>query len=383
MSDNPDRPWGVFGMVRSTAGKDQVTELKQESTPERSFQGSKTRWLWLLLLPLALTLAAVGMISSARRQQTTSAGENRAMAPKAVSALGLVEPKGGVAVLSAPYYSNGPSIVQELRVHEGDWVRAGQVLAVLDSKPLVEGMVRQTQARVAAARSRVAQIKAAPKSADVAALEQQRASLQASLQNARTEDERYRELRESGLVSAEAAEGKRLAVTTIEHAIGEINNRIRSLSEVRQSDIDVAEADLAAVRADEELVRRELAATVVRAPFAGRVLAVRARPGEEVGTRGLLELAQTSEMHVVAEVYEGDIGRVRVGQLAEISGEALARPVVGRVEAMGSSVASSEVLPSDPSAFADQRVIKVDVRTDDGRPLEKLIRARVAVVFRP
>jgi HlyD family secretion protein len=323
------------------------------------------------------------MISNAWRQQTPSARANPATGTAAVSALGLVEPKGGVVILSAPYYSNGPSIVQELRVHEDEWVQAGQVLAVLDSKPVVEGMERQAQARVRTAMSRVAQIQAAPKSADVAALEQQRANLQASLQNARTEDERYRELRESGLVSAEAVEERHLAVTTTEHNIEEIANRIRSLSEVRQSDIDVAEADLAAARADEELVRRELAATVVRAPFSGRVVAVRAHPGEEVGTRGLLELAQTSEMQVVAEVYESDIARVRLGQRAEISGEALDQPTAGHVEAIGSSVASSEVLPSDPTAFADQRVVKVHVRADDGRPLEKLIHARVTVVFRP
>lgn len=323
------------------------------------------------------------MISSARRQQTTSAGVDPVIAPAAVSALGLVEPKGGVVVLRAPYYSSSPSLVLELKVREGDWVRGGQVLAVLDSRPLVEAVLRQAQARVQAAMSRVAQIKAAPKSADVAALEQQRANLQASLQNARTEDKRYQELRQSGLVSAEAAEEKCLAVTTIEHNIGEITNRIRSLSEVRQSDIDVAEADFAAARTDEELARRELVATEVRAPFAGRILAVRAHPGEEVGMHGLLELAHTSEMYVIAEVYESDIRRVRVGQLAEISGEALTQPLAGHVERISPSVGSSEVLPSDPSAFADQRVIKVHVRADDSRPLENLIHARVTVVFRP
>jgi len=360
-----------------------MPESRQESTTASPVGTSKARWVWLLLLPLATALATVGLISSARRQQTTSASTNPVIGPAAVSALGLVEPKGGVVVLSAPYYSNGPSIVQELRAHEGDWVEEGQVLAALDSRPLVEAMVRQAQLRVQAASRRLAQIKAAPKSADVAALEQQRASALASLESAKTEDKRYQELREAGLVSAEAAEAKRLAVTTLERTIDEITARIRSLSEVRQSDIDVAEADLASVRADEELARRELAVTVVRAPVAGRVLAIRARPGEEVGTHGLLELARTSEMHVVAEVYESDIRRVRVGQLAEISGEALAQPVAGRVVAIGSGVASSEVLPSDPGAFADQRVIKVRVRADDGRPLEKLIHARVTVVFRP
>jgi HlyD family secretion protein len=360
-----------------------VPELPQNSTVARRSHGGKARWLWLLLLPLAMALATLGMISSARRQQKASASVNPVIEPAAVSALGLVEPNGGVVVVNAPYYANGPAIVRELKVREGDWVRSGQVLAVMDSQPLQEAALRQAQARVQAAISRLAQIKAAPKSADVAALEQQRASAQASLENARIQDRRYHDLRREGLVAADAAEEKRLAVTTLERTIDEITNRIRSLSEVRQSDVDVAQADLAAARADEELARRELATTDVRAPFAGRILTLCAHAGEEVGPRGVLELARTSEMFVIAEVYERDIGRVRVGQQAEISGEALGQPVPGRVERIDSSVASSEVLPSDPSAFDDQRLIKVHVRADDGRSLENVIHTRVTVVFRP
>jgi len=360
-----------------------VTESPQNPTTATSAHGIKARWLWLLLLPFAVTLGAIIVISSSRRQPKASAGKDSAIAPAAVSALGLVEPKGGVVVLSAPYYSSSPSLVLELKTHEGDWVEQGQVLAVLDSKPLVEAVARQAQARVQAAISRVEQLKAAPKLADVAALEQQRASSQASLEHAKIEDARYQELLRSGLASAEAADEKRLGVTTLERTVDEITNRIRSLGEVRQSDVNVAEADLAAARTDEALAERELAATEVRAPFAGRVLAIRAHLGEEVSTRGLLELAHTSEMYVAAEVYESDINRVRVGQLAEISGEALSQPLAGRVESIGPSVGSSEVLPSDPSAFADQRVIKVRVRADDSRPLENLIHARVNVVFRP
>jgi HlyD family secretion protein len=48
------------------------------------------------------------------------------------------------------------------------------------------------------------------------------------------------------------------------------------------------------------------------------VLQIHARPGERVGPEGIVELADTSVMYAVAEVYETDVGRVRIGQRARI-----------------------------------------------------------------
>jgi len=51
--------------------------------------------------------------------------------PSAVSALGRLEPEGGVlriAAASTPYAISG-SIITELHVDEDDWVEAGQLLA--------------------------------------------------------------------------------------------------------------------------------------------------------------------------------------------------------------------------------------------------------------
>ena len=65
----------------------------------------------------------------------------------------------------------------------------------------------------------------------------------------------------------------------------------------------------------------ELERSFVRAPFAGRVIDVRRRPGEIVGMEGVLELARVDQMQAVAEVFEADVRRVRVGQRARPVGQ--------------------------------------------------------------
>lgn len=73
----------------------------------------------------------------------------------------------------------------------------------------------------------------------------------------------------------------------------------------------MARANLARAEAELEL-------SMVRSPIDGRVLEVHAREGERVGTDGIAEIADTSAMYAVAEVYETDIGRVRTGQRATL-----------------------------------------------------------------
>lgn len=297
--------------------------------------------------------------------------------------MGRVEPEGGVLVVTAPYFASRPSLVAELKVRQGERVRAAQLLAVLDCKPQVEAALQQAQARAATARARLQQVQAEPKAEDVAALEQERLRWESVLENARTEAQRYAELQPFGAVSASATEEKKLAVAAAERRLEETTYRIRSLREVRSADVDVAGAELNAALTDEERVRKELATCDVRSPADGFVLALRARQGEEIGPRGLLELARTAKMYAIAEVYEGDIARVHVGQLADISGDALPHAVSGTVERIDSQVGSPETLPVDPTAYADQRVINVYLRSDDPASLDHLIHARVSVVFKP
>lgn len=127
----------------------------------------------------------------------------------------------------------------------------------------------------------------------------------------------------------------------------------------------------------------ELALASVRAPIEGQVLKVHAREGERVGPEGIVEIGATASMYAVAEVYETDIGRVRVGQRARITSPALASPLGGAVERIGLRIGRQDVLRTDPVADADARVVEVEIRLDDPAAAAHLTNLRVDVLIEP
>ena len=139
---------------------------------------------------------------------------------------------------------------------------------------------------------------------------------------------------------------------------------------------DVARANLARAEAELDL-------SLLRAPIGGQILRIHAREGERVGAEGIVEIGETASMYAIAEVYETDIGRVRVGQRATIQSPALAGPLEGAVERIGLRIGKQDVLGTDPVADVDARVVEVEVRLDDPEPAARLTNLRVDVLFEP
>ena len=177
-----------------------------KSTPSR-------KWLWLLPGFLAAGAIAVPTVSVFLRNGKAAAPPF-SIENASVSCMGRVEPEDGVIRVSAPYFSGSPSLIEELKVKEGDWVHASQVLAVLDSRHVLETGVTQSTARIELTRSRLAQVKAGAKPEDIAVLAAELAKWQVSLGNAQAEYARYKLLARTHDVSSSELDEKRLCVET-------------------------------------------------------------------------------------------------------------------------------------------------------------------------
>jgi HlyD family secretion protein len=140
--------------------------------------------------------------------------------------------------------------------------------------------------------------------------------------------------------------------------------------------VRVSEAELVGARA-------ELAHAHVYSPIDGQVLRVHAREGERVGPEGIVELGKTDHMFAIAEVYEEDVSRVRVGQRAVVTSPALAAPLAGKVDWIHLAVAKQDALGNDPAARKDARVVEVEVRLDDSRAAAALTNLQVDVQIDP
>jgi HlyD family secretion protein len=326
-----------------------------------------------------------------------------AVAPtvETVSALGRLEPEGEVIQVFAPTSSEGAR-VEALRVSHGQQIRKGDVIAVLDTYKRRQAALWEAKEQLRVAQARLEQIEAGAKSGEIraqaqVALRQQVelqtqttaqkatiARLQAELRNADIEARRYQALYTEGAVSASLRDRTQLTADTVRQQLNEAQanlSRIQlsvskqvaqaqatldQIAEVRPVDVNVVQSQVAQARASVARSQAELDLAIVRSPQDGQVLKIHTRPGELVGTQGIISLGQTQKMVAVAEVYELDISRVRVGQSATVTSKnnAFSEVLRGKVVEVGLEIGKQDVLNTDPAAQFDARVVEVKVLLD-------------------
>ena len=348
--------------------------------------GKKSFWFFLVLLAAAAGVGAwlyVRANGLPGRTEAVAKPDPAIQRPAGIACLGRIEPKDGIVSISARAISGQPSIVGELKVHEGDLVKAGQVVAVLDSHRGLEETVHNLNAGVAVAQSRLAVAKTGARKGDLAAQQAEIARPEAALAATRIQADRYEQLYQKQAATVIERDQRRLDVETTSQMLNAARSRLLSLDEVRDVDVKLAEAEVQYAMANVAKAEADIEPSIVHAPFSGRVLRINASPGEEVGPKGILELARTDQMYVIAEVAESDIDRVRIGNRAKIRSEASAEPLQGAVESIGSQVTKENVEPTDPVSFSDARVVEVRIRLDESSRASHQIHGKVTALIEP
>nr|WP_199313376.1 ABC exporter membrane fusion protein [Trichocoleus sp. FACHB-6] len=359
----------------------------------------------LTLVAIAATLATGGVmaysVSQGRIQQSSTTPSTVISTPqiKTVTALGRLEPEGEAIALSAPTSAEG-NRVDQLLVKEGDRVRKGQAIAILNSRDRLQASVMQAQEQVRVAQAKLDQVRAGAKTGEIQAqrsqiaqLEAERvgdlntqaatvARLEAEVQNAQVEYQRYASLYQNGAVSASQRDSKRLAFTTAQKQLQEAqaardrtqNSRQQQLNEaratldriaeVRPVDVQVAQADVRQALAAVEQAKANLEQASVRSPQDGQILKIYTRPGELISNDGIAEIGRTQQMFAIAEVYQSDIKNIRPGQTAQVSSDSIDSELIGTVEQVGYKVLRQDIVNSDPSANIDGRIVEVKIRLD-------------------
>lgn len=336
---------------------------------------------------------------------------------QAVTALGRLEPEGEVIQVAPSSQGNR---IGQLLVKQGDRVKAGQVIAFLDTHDRLQAALERAQQQVQIARTRLAQVEAGAKTGeinaqkatiqrlqaqlveDTAARDAIVARLQAEVNNAQLEYQRYDSLYREGAVSASLRDSKRLTLdatseqlrearanrsqtaATLTAQLYEAEATLDRIAEVRPVDVNVARAEVANAEAAVQQAQAELDLATIRAPEAGQILKIHTRPGEIVDAqKGIVSLGQTDQMYAVAEVYESDLPKVRVGQVARIMSTSLPNELQGVVEEVGLEIAKKDVLNTDPAADIDARVVEVKIRLNsaDSKQVAGLTNMKVKVAI--
>jgi HlyD family secretion protein len=376
---------------------------------------------WLTILSLLGIISGCDLNSLAQSQDATTETKPKVQPPKQVVALGKLIPKGEVIKLSVANAED--SRVNQILVEEGDHVEKNQVIAVLQGLENRQRDLEAAEKEVELAQAKLAQARAgeskqaefAAQQANISRLESQLrneaaerqaaiASAKAQLRQAQLTYDRNLSLQQQGAVSIQTfdqtKEGLDMAQATLNEKLAQLDNtqqtlkqeitqereNLALLKEIRPVDVRVAEIEVEKAIIAVDKIKADLEDTKVKVPISGQILRINTRVGEQVNTeQGIVELGRTNEMYAIAEVYETDIGKVRIGQPAIVSSEygGFTGKLKGTVEHLGLQVGEKQLVESaeDPTQDENSRIVEVKVRInpEDSKKVAGLTNMKVRV----
>lgn len=344
----PDTDRDILARLTRDTGPAQIKEPRRERPIEKA---APNRRLALIAALVAAMLASSLLTYLAIRwsgaqpaaQQSAAAGTSPAPAA-APSGPGVALDASGFVVArnKASVSSDITGRIHSIQVDLGQKVRAGDIIAVLDD--------REVKIRLNAARLQMRD--------DQIAAENARVQL-------KLEEEQFRRvssLSGSGYVSR----------TSLGQAQAALENARTRLAQTELARVNGAN--------NYESARILVERHVIRAPFAGVIIEVTARPGETVSPTsggnsfirtGIVQLVDPNSLYITAEVPERQIGSVRVGTPVEVasagtttrSSVAWISPVSNRQRGI---IEVGINLPASARDFRDG--MEVDVRFLNPRP---------------
>ncbi|MEM7556245.1 MAG: HlyD family efflux transporter periplasmic adaptor subunit [Cyanobacteria bacterium P01_A01_bin.84] len=395
--------------------------LKESKIPKISFSQNVIYFLAGIISAASISISFIYIIPKINSRKTVSTVVENIPPIVKVTALGRLQPKGEVIKLSVANAED--SRVNKLLVSEGDKIKSRQMIAVLQGIDKKKAELVEAKKNLQVELAKLNRVKfGQSKQAEItgqkaiinrikAQLENERSEKQAALsrslsqlKNAQTSLQRYERLHKQGAISAfeldKLRESAQVARATFNQAQAQLKTTISTLSssieaeratlkklqEIRPVDVQVAQKIVDKAIANVQRLKIELEDFFVRSPIAGQILKINTRVGEQVNTsEGIVELAQTNQMYAIAEVYETDVSKLRVGQKAIIESEhgGIEGKLSGTIEHIGLQIKKQDILQSDPTADKDARVIEVKVRLkpQDSAKVAGLTNLQVRITF--
>ncbi len=313
---------------------------------------------------LVLLVVLIAFLTSRMSAQDTSASNAEIAAVRRGTLVATVSATGPISPLrqaELAFTATGPIV--KLPVKQGDTVKAGQVLATLDTRTL-EFQLAQAEATLASAQAKLDQLKT-PNPSDVAAAQSSLASAQAALEQVKTPTQNDLTMAKADLDKARAALDRAQAdydriggasnpmigmtqqSMTLQQAssdyqkaaaaynakvtpsdsqlkqaqanLDQARAQLLKLTDPSPNDLKAAQANVDQARAGRDLAQAQLDNAIIRAPFDGIVTHVDFDQGSFAPAgRTILGVADTSELRVKLNIDETDIAQVKTGQDATI-----------------------------------------------------------------
>jgi HlyD family secretion protein len=227
---------------------------------------------------------------------------------------------GNVDIRQVQLAFNGSERIAALVVQEGDRVKAGQLLAVLDTQRL-EPKVASKEAQAAAQHEEVARLEAGNRPEEIRKAKADMGVAEAEARNAERTFQRVTNLIAQNVVPPQQLDD---ATAVLDATAARLNAARQTFDLMvlgpRKEDIAAGKAKLQAYEADLALAQRELADARLYAPTNGVIRDRVLEPGDMASPqKPVFTLALDDPLWVRAYVAETDLGKIRLGMKAEVT----------------------------------------------------------------
>jgi HlyD family secretion protein len=281
-------------------------------------QPRQKRRLWPILVAIVAGVLLLAAFMSMRRSVAIVRAESvvRTTITSAISTNGKIEPMQNFEA-----HAPAPTAVKRILAHEGDHVKAGQLLVQLDDAE-ARAQAAKAQAQLQAANADVNSIRSGGTREEVLTNQTQLAKAKAELNAAQRNVDALQRLQQKGAASPAEVQAAHNRV----HAAQQDVNLLSQKTSSRFAPQDVARVEAQAAEAKASLAAAQdvLNKADIRAASEGTVYSLPVRQGQFVNTGDLIvAVAPLTTVQVRAFVDEPDIAKLKQGQEVDVTWDAL------------------------------------------------------------
>ncbi|MFZ1322119.1 MAG: efflux RND transporter periplasmic adaptor subunit [Ignavibacteria bacterium] len=229
---------------------------------------------------------------------------------------------GNIEATNIVISSKTPGQIKEIYVKEGDMVRTGDVLFLIDHD-LLDIQLRQALAAVEQADAQLKLLQQGARAEDISIAEDNVRAAEINLRQAETDLQRMKNLVSENAATVKNLEDAELIYDLRENQLSTAEeNLMKVRTIIRREEVESAAANLKRSQANADLIRKNIEDCKVSSPLEGIITKKLAEPGEFVTTgSSILNVADLKVVDLFIYVTEAKLGKIKLGQKAEITND--------------------------------------------------------------
>ena len=328
-------------------------------------QSNKIAWVGAVALAVAvISLTIVFVLPDLQ----VGSAQNRSEVNRPLISRGYTDAPAGTAVIAGDPV--GGSVLTELRIKNGQAVKRGEIIAILNNYATADVEVRRIEQELAKERRQRESMISGYRTAEIA--------LQEISVKTASEENRLKDLELSR--SSAPPDQKQLQSNLSQQTLEREEARLRFQKEVLAADLAQTEADIAIFEAklEEAKIGRELA--LVRSPLDGVVVDIYTRQGERISFRGIAKIVDLDQIRIFADVDEIHLRSVKPGGKVEFTFQGSRTVHVGTIARTPLTVKRTKRSEADLGE-SNARLVEVEIKPDDPQGIPQMLGREARVVF--